>query len=126
MPIAAECLDALRKAKDAGNSLSRIGAMLKWAGKPRGYTRAAISAMLSGTYKARDTSKVEAAIRATLLRETVACPALGDIPMADCGNWQSKAQELAATNPLRVRMYRACRACPQFKGCAGRKEGGAP
>jgi hypothetical protein len=39
----------------------------------------------------------------------VQCPVLGEIPLGKCA--EHKAREFAATNPQRVRMYRACRAC---------------
>lgn len=132
MPLAPECLDALKKAKAAGHSLAEIGEMLKWPGKPSGYTRAAVSALLSEKYKARDMSKVEAAIRATLMREKVTCPVLGQIPVADCAAWQRR--DLSSANNESVRMYRACRGgCPNSKIKAparfevpAAKVGGAP
>ena len=44
---------------------------------------------------------------------TVACPALGEIPANECRDWRLKAVRFVNVNAARVRMYRACSACPR-------------
>ena len=114
MSLPQDCYDALKRFYEETASLKKVGARLATAGRPQGYSAAAISQLISGTYAARDTGRIEAAIRATLLSETVTCPVLGEIGLADCMGWQAKP--FAATNPQRVRMYRACRSgCPHAR-----------
>ena len=45
--------------------------------------------------------------------EVVACPALGRVPANECQDWRLKARKFVNVNALRVRMYRACHACPR-------------
>jgi len=74
-----------------------------------GYSPATLSQVLSGTYKG-DMSRVQAAIEGALMQHTVDCPVLGSIERQVCIKHQRT--ELIATNPLRVRIWRACRNCP--------------
>jgi len=54
-------------------------------------------------------------VRGELLKETVNCPVLRVISARRCLDEQAKPY--ANTNPLRVQVYKACRAgCPNFKG----------
>jgi hypothetical protein len=41
----------------------------------------------------------------------VDCPIIGEIPKQRCMEHQSRP--FAATNPLRVQLYRACKTCPE-------------
>ena len=43
----------------------------------------------------------------------MACPAFGEIAANECQDWREKSREFAAGNPVRVRMFRACNACPR-------------
>lgn len=74
-----------------------------------GYSSAVISQVLSGTY-AGDLRRVRAAVEGALMNAQVDCPVLGSLSRAACIAWQRKA--FTPTNPLNVRMYRACRSCP--------------
>lgn len=56
----------------------------------------------------------EELVRGVYLAETVACPALGALPLHECSAWRAKARSFRNTNTLRVRMYRACHTCPRF------------
>jgi transcriptional regulator with XRE-family HTH domain len=78
-----------------------------------GVSPATISQVLKGTYRA-DLSGIEQRVRGALFGETVDCPILGDIKRNVCLDWQDKP--FAATNELRVMLYRACRdGCPYSK-----------
>lgn len=76
------------------------------AAKRLGISAATISLVLNNRYPA-DTASLEARIRGELLSETVECPVLGEISRRVCCDEQAKP--FAATNPIRVALYRACR-----------------
>lgn len=40
---------------------------------------------------------------------SVTCPILGDIPLSRCAEYRNRP--FAATNPVRISLYRACRTC---------------
>ncbi|TWB58713.1 hypothetical protein [Nitrospirillum viridazoti] len=71
-----------------------------------GYSAATVSMVLSNRYKG-DLKAVEAAVRDTLMRSTVTCPALGEISGEDCRRHQ--AAPFSAINPSAVAVFRACR-----------------
>lgn len=71
-----------------------------------GYSAATISNVLKATYKG-DLTAVEKAVRGALMRLTVDCPVLGEIPANQCLIEQRRP--FAATNARRVALYRACR-----------------
>ncbi len=74
---------------------------------------AVISQVLRAKYAA-DTARIEERVRGVFLNGRVLCPALGELPTHQCQDWREKAREFAAGNPLRTRMFRACRSCPTF------------
>lgn len=83
------------------------------AAKRLGLSSATISLVLRGEYGA-DTSQIEARVRGELLNACVECPVLGEINQRVCLDWQAKP--FAATNHLRVQVYRACRnQCPHSR-----------
>lgn len=71
-----------------------------------------ISQVLRQTYKG-DMAGVEDAVRGAFMGQTVDCPALGLIPTDACQIWRKRSRDFASVNPLRVRMFRACAACPR-------------
>lgn len=78
------------------------------------YSGSAISLVIGNKYQKGDIRRVEQMVRGTLIGETVACPALGDIARNVCLQWQAKPY--AATSSLRASMYRACRDnCPHSR-----------
>lgn len=95
--LAAEC---------AATSQNRVAARL-------GRSAALISTVLRRKY-AGDMQAVAELVRGHLLAETVACPALGVLPLHECRGWMAKARAFQNTNALRVRMYRACNRCPRL------------
>ncbi len=43
------------------------------------------------------------------------CPELGTLPANECREWREKSRKFVNINSLRVRMYRACSACPKAR-----------
>lgn len=62
-----------------------------------------------------DVEKMEQRVRGALMSATVACPVIGEIPANECLNWQDQATRYRNTNQLQIRMFTACRACPQAR-----------
>jgi len=77
-----------------------------------GYSSGLVSQVLRKTYTG-NLEAVESAVRGAWLGSTVQCPVMGTIPTDTCLSWRRKAKIFAATNSHRVRMYRACNACPR-------------
>lgn len=97
---------ALAEECDARKSQAKVGLRI-------GYSAAVVNQVLSHSYKG-DLSKVEAAVRGAFMGETVECPVVGPIGRDRCLSHQRAP--LAATNPQRVRLYRACRnGCPHSR-----------
>jgi hypothetical protein len=75
---------------------------------------------ISNALKGRYIGNVEALaerIRGELLNQTVKCPILGEITSRICQDERKKPFHTA--NPMRVQLWRACKACPnnpQSKG----------
>lgn len=58
---------------------------------------------------------VEQIVRDTFMNAPVHCPALKtEISSAACLDHRRRAEVWSHSNPFRVRMQRACRACPKF------------
>lgn len=82
-----------------------------------GYSSAVISQVVNGKYPG-DLSRVQAQVEGALMKRVVDCPMLGDITLDVCRGHQSR--KFSTTNPMRVQMYRACRAnCPHSTFCKG-------
>ncbi|MEL6586789.1 MAG: hypothetical protein AAFQ50_09020, partial [Pseudomonadota bacterium] len=77
-----------------------------------GLSSSVISQTLRGTYPG-SMRNVEEQVSGALLSVTVACPILGDLATHVCRDWRKKSDRFAATNSLRVRMFRACNQCPE-------------
>lgn len=78
-----------------------------------GRSGAVISQVLRNKYGA-DTARIEERVRGVYLDGCVLCPSLGKLPTNECQDWREKARTFASGNPLRLRMYRACRNCPTY------------
>lgn len=78
---------------------------------------ATISSALSGKYIG-NVDKLAERIRGELLNVTVQCPILGSISTRICQDERAKPFS-AATNPMRVSLWRACKACPHNPNCKG-------
>jgi len=73
-----------------------------------GYSPAVVNQVLSRRYTG-DMEAVELAVRGALLDYTITCPELGELAAHHCLEYQKLP--FAATNPQRVRLFRACRVC---------------
>lgn len=100
-------IEALAKACTAA-SQARIAKRL-------GYSAGVVSSVLRNAY-AGNMEAVETAIRGALMGGTLICPELGEIKGDVCTDNRRRAQTFQNTNSHRVRMFRACRNCPRFKG----------
>lgn len=76
-----------------------------------------ISAVLAGKYSG-DMAAIEARVRGVYFDTAVECPARGHLPLDQCQDWMARARTFVNVNRERVEMYRACRACPRFKGAS--------
>jgi hypothetical protein len=79
-----------------------------------GRSAAVVSQVLRAKYPG-DLRAVEDLVRGALMSGIVECPALGLVPTNECRVWMGKARVFGNTNALRVRMYRACRACARYQ-----------
>lgn len=83
-----------------------------------GNSSSVVNRVLSNSYPG-NMNKVAEKVRGHYLSERVTCPALGDISRQRCVAEQDR--KLSAQNPLRVRIYRACRSgCPNSRLGAGK------
>lgn len=74
-----------------------------------GYSPAVVSQTLNNKYRA-DLGQVAARVRQALMAGQIGCPVLGEINGRRC--LEEQRRPFAATSSLRVRLWRACRACP--------------
>lgn len=82
-----------------------------------GYSKSAVSNVIGNKYGAADTSAFEEAVRASIMRETVACPVFGETSLAQCLEWRQHAARPARTiSSLHIQMRVACAACPKTGG----------
>lgn len=86
------------------------------AAKAIGYRPSVVSQVLKGSYKG-NLSAVRRAVEGAFLGATVDCPVLGDIPAQRCRKIQAgRGTRPSATTPERVKLWRACPACPNASG----------
>ena len=71
-----------------------------------------ISAVLRNKYRG-DMASVEDLVRGVFERKRVGCPALGEIRLDVCRDWQVKSRTYSNVNSTRQRMFRACNGCPK-------------
>lgn len=86
--------------------------------KRLGWSSTVVSQALRNRYGG-DMAAFEARVRAVYEDQTLICPALGEMRVHLCQDWQAKSRNYRTGNPLRVRMFRACNACPQNRKEAG-------
>lgn len=73
------------------------------------YSQSVVSGVLANTYRG-DLGAVEQAVLGALLHVTVQCPVAGQLAAHQCLEYQRLP--FRATNAQRVRLYKACRDCP--------------
>jgi len=74
-----------------------------------GVSVSTVNQILKGTYWA-DLARMKQRIEEELSEAEVTCPVLGVIPQRRCK--AERERPFAATNPLRVRLFRTCPSCP--------------
>jgi len=80
----------------------------KWAGEQIGYSASVVNQILKGTYKG-DISAVEQAVKGAFMNETVDCPVMGEMASHVC--LENQKQPFSSINPMRVKLFKACRSC---------------
>lgn len=96
-----ELLELLRTAVETNKSQVKVAKML-------GYSPATISQIMGGSYQGA-MDKVLARVEEIFGTRTVECPVLGEIRIGRCVT--ERRAPFSAANPVRVRLYRACRNC---------------
>lgn len=74
-----------------------------------GVSPAVVNQALKNAYKGR-LDRLEERVRGEFMREVVGCPILGEISKRACLDHQGR--KYSATNPLRVKLFSACKTCP--------------
>lgn len=99
----------VRALADACDAKSQ-GAVAKRLGVSSTMVNLALRARYEG-----DLDKLEGRVRGEILRETVACPVLGEITKRDCIDHQGRPY--ACTNAVRTLLFQACRGgCEHYRG----------
>lgn len=81
--------------------------------KRLGVSPSMINQALKGVYKG-DIERLRGLVEGAYLNQTVRCPVIGDIGLDVCLHHQ--AEPFKPVNPLRVKLYRACRGgCPHSR-----------
>lgn len=84
-----------------------------------GYSASAVNMVLQNKYGRDGRSArgnlpaIEMAVRGTILKQSISCPTLGEIPADRCKSNQQAPW--APHNPQRIALYHACRACPNSR-----------
>ncbi|MFV1464653.1 hypothetical protein VW098_08145 [Phaeobacter sp. JH57H2] len=87
--------------------------------KQLGVSAAVVSQAIRNRY-AGNMARIESAVRDVFMNAPVQCPALQvEIASAACLDHRRRAETWSHSNPFRVRMIRACRACPKFTKSEG-------
>ncbi|WP_257325580.1 LacI family DNA-binding transcriptional regulator [Pseudoalteromonas rhizosphaerae] len=83
-----------------------------------GVSKATVSQVVNDKYKA-STHVIQQRVEGVFMAFVVNCPILDDIPVNVC--LEHQARKFAATNHVRVALYRACRnGCPHSKLCGSK------
>ena len=100
-------IDALTLLKQKVNDLTQGE-----VAKRLGYSKATISLVVNEKYNG-DLNSVLSKVKEVFGGLKVNCPVLGEIDLAECA--ENKRQPFSATNPLRVRLFKACKSCKEAK-----------
>lgn len=101
-PLSPDALVALQQA------VKQYGTQVAVA-EELGISAAAVNQCLHNKYRG-DTASIELRIRGALMKVNVQCPVLGQLSTKDCLDNQTR--KVTFTNPLRVRLAKACASCP--------------
>lgn len=81
-----------------------------------GMSKTTLSQVLNKKY-AGNMQNIEATVLAAYSNIKVACPVLGKIPTKRCKDERKKP--FNSLNPIRVRLFKACKTCPHNKSAGG-------
>jgi len=93
-------IDVLRKAcadSSQAQAATRIG-----------MSTAVVNQVLKGCYNG-NLIHVQKRVEGALMGAVVDCPVVGEMPLNRC--MENQVRPFAATNPMRVMLYRACKTC---------------
>tara|TARA_B100002049_G_C16070354_1_gene372504 strand:- start:1423 stop:1752 length:330 start_codon:yes stop_codon:yes gene_type:complete len=83
-----------------------------------GVSKATVSQVVNDKYKA-STQTIQQRVEGVFMASMVDCPILDEIPLNVC--LEHQARKFAATNHVRVALYKACRnGCPHSKICGSK------
>ncbi|WP_149027297.1 helix-turn-helix domain-containing protein [Shewanella psychrophila] len=74
-------------------------------GKELGVSKTVVSQLINDKYPG-DLERMQKLVEGAYMNRMVHCPILGDIPMHQCDKYQGNT---STSNPIRLRLYRACR-----------------
>ena len=77
-------------------------------GRRIGYSPSAINQAIHGNYQG-DLTNLLTRVEEVFGQSTVPCPILGEITLGKCA--ENRKKPFAATNPIRVRLFRECQKC---------------
>ena len=92
-------------------AVKRLGSQPK-AAKDLGVSVTVVNQLLKDQYRG-DVASMSERIRGQYMAETVTCPVMGELGRRHCLDYQ--VRPLAHTNPQRVRLFQACKTCPNRK-----------
>jgi len=95
-------LELLRDAVTEHGSQAKVGKRL-------GYSSATVSQVLSGNYGGQLDAFLTR-VEEVFGRAEISCPVLGQILLPECV--EERRKPFTTANPHRVRMFQACRTCP--------------
>lgn len=88
-------------------AVKRLGSQVKTAAE-LGVSPAVVNNLLKGRYPG-DVAGMAERIRGQFMAQTVVCPVMGELGRRHCLDYQSRP--LVFTNPTRVALHTACKAC---------------
>jgi hypothetical protein len=92
----------------AQSTQAAVARRLARAGDGKYPSASIINQALKGVY-AGDIGRLQGVVEGVLMRSSVECPVIGDLPRQRCIEHQSR--RFAATNPLRVLLHATCPDC---------------
>jgi hypothetical protein len=78
-----------------------------------GYSASALSQALSGSYGGSLENMLQR-VSEVYGDGTVRCPVMGEVLLSRCA--EERRKPFCASNPQRVRLYRACQGCTEYRG----------
>ena len=102
-PDLPDWIEALAKACDA-TSQNRVAKQLERSAP-------LVSQVLGKKYPG-DMALGEDLVRGVLMKETISCPAMGEIGKQTCRKWRGRAKTFENVHPRYAMMFRACNECP--------------